>query len=84
MFSFIAPILGDTIYSKTEVHERIKAITKVPENRIFLHASHVSFYVSAHCSRSRLLIELYFRDTRKRGRVSVFALESRLHYRETF
>jgi hypothetical protein len=54
MYAFTAPILGDNVYSKTEVHERIKAITKVPEDRIFLHASHMSFYVSVRCSRSRL------------------------------
>ncbi|KIM89896.1 hypothetical protein PILCRDRAFT_812677 [Piloderma croceum F 1598] len=37
------PILGDTIHSKSEVHERIRAGTKVPKDRMFLHASHLSF-----------------------------------------
>jgi len=37
------PILGDTIHSKSEVHEQIRASTKVPNDRLFLHASHLSF-----------------------------------------
>jgi 23S rRNA-/tRNA-specific pseudouridylate synthase len=43
---FAAPILGDNIHSKSEVHERIRATTQVPKDRLFLHASHMSFIVS--------------------------------------
>jgi len=37
------PILGDDIYSKSETHELIKARSQVSEDRLFLHASHLSF-----------------------------------------
>jgi len=37
------PILGDTAHSASTVHERIRSGTKVPKDRLFLHASHLSF-----------------------------------------
>ncbi|PPQ66414.1 hypothetical protein CVT26_011283 [Gymnopilus dilepis] len=39
-----APILGDTLHSQSSVHSSISALTQVPENRLFLHASEISFF----------------------------------------
>ncbi|EGO02906.1 hypothetical protein SERLA73DRAFT_165833 [Serpula lacrymans var. lacrymans S7.3] len=36
------PILGDTVYTRSTPSEKIAGVTTVPENRIFLHASHIS------------------------------------------
>ncbi|KAF8064255.1 pseudouridine synthase [Lyophyllum atratum] len=38
------PILGDTLYSKKPPSDAIRGITIVPADRIFLHASHLSFF----------------------------------------
>ncbi|KAF5375394.1 hypothetical protein D9615_007949 [Tricholomella constricta] len=38
------PILGDALYSKKPPSESINQITMLPEDRIFLHASHLSFF----------------------------------------
>ncbi|KDR73931.1 hypothetical protein GALMADRAFT_594389 [Galerina marginata CBS 339.88] len=39
-----APILGDTLHSSTLLHPSIVSATKVPEDRLFLHAAEVSFF----------------------------------------
>ncbi|KAH7907655.1 pseudouridine synthase [Hygrophoropsis aurantiaca] len=36
------PILGDNIYTRNPVSEKITSITKIPENRIFLHAARIT------------------------------------------
>lgn len=41
----IAPILGDWIHSPREPDTSFLAATTVPNNRIFLHSSEVSFFV---------------------------------------
>lgn len=41
----IAPILGGWIHSPREPDTSFLAATKVPNNRIFLHSSEVSFFV---------------------------------------
>jgi len=41
----IAPILGDSAYSTRELNISLVEATMVPNNRIFLHASEVSFFV---------------------------------------
>ncbi|GLB44552.1 putative RNA pseudouridylate synthase [Lyophyllum shimeji] len=38
------PILGDTLYSKKPPSEIIRSATTVPEDRIFLHAAHLSLF----------------------------------------
>ncbi|KZP27978.1 pseudouridine synthase [Athelia psychrophila] len=38
------PILGDTVYTKSLIHQQIRAATTVPHNRLFLHASNISFH----------------------------------------
>ncbi|KAH7919460.1 pseudouridine synthase [Leucogyrophana mollusca] len=37
-----APILGETVYTRSPISEKITSVTKVPENRIFLHAARIS------------------------------------------
>ncbi|KAF8153960.1 pseudouridine synthase [Crassisporium funariophilum] len=39
-----APILGDALYSKKRLSPAITALTDVPSDRIFLHASEISFF----------------------------------------
>jgi 23S rRNA-/tRNA-specific pseudouridylate synthase len=41
----IAPILGDLLYSSSPITSSITHVTKVPEG-MYLHASHISFFVS--------------------------------------
>ena len=40
-----APILGDDLYSNTEPSKDIIALTPIPENRMYLHAHEISFFV---------------------------------------
>ncbi|KAF4611677.1 hypothetical protein D9613_003649 [Agrocybe pediades] len=42
-----APILGDGVYSLSNVSQSILDVTTVPENRLFLHAHEVSLFVRA-------------------------------------
>ena len=39
------PILGDTLYSRKPIDSTIADATVVPNNRIFLHSSEISFFV---------------------------------------
>jgi hypothetical protein len=41
----IAPILGDSLYSHTQPVQEIQDAFDFPNDRIFLHASQISFYV---------------------------------------
>ncbi|THH20403.1 hypothetical protein EW146_g948 [Bondarzewia mesenterica] len=40
-----APILGDTLYGSAKLAPQISAVTSIPDDRVFLHASEVSFFV---------------------------------------
>ncbi|KAG6908801.1 hypothetical protein DXG01_003248 [Tephrocybe rancida] len=39
-----APILGDTQYSRKPISDAVRKACVIPENRTFLHASHLSFF----------------------------------------
>ncbi|KAA1473899.1 pseudouridine synthase [Dentipellis sp. KUC8613] len=39
-----APVLGDVLYSTAAPAPQISALTQIPHDRMFLHASHVSFF----------------------------------------
>ncbi|KAF8584421.1 pseudouridine synthase, partial [Ramaria rubella] len=39
-----APILGDELYSHSAISPKIRNVVSVPEKRLFLHASHISFF----------------------------------------
>ncbi|KAG5724706.1 2,3-dihydroxybenzoate decarboxylase, partial [Termitomyces sp. T112] len=43
-FCLGAPILGDTLYSRKPIAKAVRDISIIPEDRIYLHASHVSFF----------------------------------------
>lgn len=43
----IAPILGDNLYARSSISEKIANITRLPENRMFLHAAQLTLTVSA-------------------------------------
>ncbi|TFY72905.1 hypothetical protein EVG20_g56 [Dentipellis fragilis] len=45
--SLKAPVLGDALYSTAAPAPQISALTQIPHGRMFLHASHVSFFVRA-------------------------------------
>lgn len=53
------PILGDTLYSSSPINEAIAKITPIPRDRIYLHASEISF--------------LRYKPSGKRIRLSVHA-----------
>ncbi|KAF8957652.1 pseudouridine synthase [Flammula alnicola] len=42
--SLKTPILGDTLYSQTPLHASVTSMTTVPEQRLFLHGSDISFF----------------------------------------
>lgn len=42
----IAPILGDNVYTRSSISEKIAKITRLPERRIFLHAAQLTLSVS--------------------------------------
>ncbi|KAF8523834.1 pseudouridine synthase [Gautieria morchelliformis] len=39
-----APILGDRLYSHSNISDKIQNVVSVPNQRLFLHASHISFF----------------------------------------
>jgi len=43
-YSLHTPIVGDNIHSRSKLSESIQAVSQVPDGRMFLHASHVSFF----------------------------------------
>ncbi|KAF7967110.1 hypothetical protein HWV62_35877 [Athelia sp. TMB] len=45
------PILGDNIYTKSPMHKQIRAITNIQSNRMFLHASNITFDFSISSQR---------------------------------
>ncbi|KAG6890864.1 hypothetical protein C0992_012250 [Termitomyces sp. T32_za158] len=49
-----APILGDDLYSSKSVAKAIRDTSVVPADRMFLHASHVSFFSTGPKKRLRL------------------------------
>ncbi|KAI6040262.1 Na+ dependent nucleoside transporter C-terminus-domain-containing protein [Pisolithus marmoratus] len=44
--SLHTPILGDTIYSRKPISEKITEVIRVPEHRVFLHASRLTLSAS--------------------------------------
>ncbi|KZT05061.1 pseudouridine synthase, partial [Laetiporus sulphureus 93-53] len=56
-----APILGDTVHAKAKLSPKITDVVKVPENKMYLHASQLSF----HDCRTA--------DNKKRVRITVGA-----------
>jgi 23S rRNA-/tRNA-specific pseudouridylate synthase len=42
----IAPILGDSLYTRSSISEKITKITRLPEKRMFLHAAQLTLSVS--------------------------------------
>ncbi|KIJ30190.1 hypothetical protein M422DRAFT_214678 [Sphaerobolus stellatus SS14] len=38
-----APILGDSLHSQSKISEKILEVAKIPEDRLFLHSSNISF-----------------------------------------
>jgi 23S rRNA-/tRNA-specific pseudouridylate synthase len=49
----IAPILGDPLYTRSSISEKIAKITRLPEKRIFLHAAQLTLSV-----RPRVIIDV--------------------------
>ena len=45
-WGFAAPIIGDSLFSRSQLAEPINEVTAVPKDRLFLHSSEVSFLVS--------------------------------------
>lgn len=43
---YTAPVLGDTFHSHSLPCAEIRKVAKVPPARLFLHAAHISFFVS--------------------------------------
>lgn len=39
-----APILGDGVYSRSEVSEKVRTVISLPADRLFLHASQIAFF----------------------------------------
>jgi len=77
---FVAPILGDPLYGSAASSPQVLARTTIPEGRLFLHASSISFWVrilfflSFPTQGNEVVRQRYRRDgLRKRFRLTIAA-----------